>query len=177
MKRFIHSHDRFEFGRVVTCVIHLLQENLSLFDQAMSAVPSLPANPQLSPRCSLSQLQLALFDWSAALEAMDLLCELSSVLRGGQLLNQLILLEENESSQRKRTLLRDVLKQAATQYFQLMQEYLYRGNIRDFYQVAFVRAFQLGVHGRSSTGVVRAFRTAFGVRTESHARTLRHCRK
>lgn len=38
MKRFVDTHDRFEFGRVVTCVLQLLRENLSLFDQAMTQV-------------------------------------------------------------------------------------------------------------------------------------------
>ena len=173
------THDRFEFGRVVTCVLQLLRENLSLFDQAMTQVKYLTEihNKLVIPAVFAGAAAAGAVRLVGSAELLDLLCELASVLRGGQLLNQLILLEENESSQRKRLLLRDLLHHAAHQYFLLMQDYLYRGNIGDFYQVALSSPSHPGVHGRPSTGGFRAFRPAVRVRTESHARTLRHRRK
>lgn len=51
-------------------------------------------------------MHLALLDWANALEVLDELSRCCLTVRGGELLNQLILLEENESNARKKELLR-----------------------------------------------------------------------
>ena len=66
---------------------------------------------------------------------MDNLCRLCSIIRGGQLLNQLILLEENESNEQKKQFYRDVLDITSKEYFDMMQDYIYKGEVNDYYNV------------------------------------------
>ena len=66
---------------------------------------------------------------------MDNLCRLCSIIRGGQLLNQLILLEENESNEQKKQFYRDVLDTTSKEYFDMMQYYIYKGEVNDYYNV------------------------------------------
>lgn len=47
-------------------------------------------------------LNLTLLNWNNQLDVIDDLCRLCLIIRGGQLLNQLILLEENESNSLKK---------------------------------------------------------------------------
>ena len=76
---------------------------------------------------------------------MDDLCRCCLTIRGGELLNQLILLEENESNARKKefykclfrnfSTCRDVLLATSREYFRMMQEYLYQGRVHDPFDV------------------------------------------
>lgn len=60
----------------------------------------------MSSETSLSVLHLTLLNWSNPLDVLDDLCRCCLTIRGGELLNQLILLEENESNARKKELYR-----------------------------------------------------------------------
>ena len=86
---------------------------------------------------------------------MDNLCRLCTIIRGGQLLNQIILLEENESNEQKKQfyryecsfihsfihysflflICRDVLDKTCKEYFQMMQDYIYYGQVNDYFNV------------------------------------------
>ena len=56
----------------------------------------------MPPSITLSKLNLLLIRWNDRLEVMDNVCRLCNVIRGGQLLNELILIQENESNEQKR---------------------------------------------------------------------------
>ena len=77
---------------------------------------------------------------------MDNLCRLCTIIRGRQLLNQIILLEENESNEHKKQFYqyfvimksiknRDILDKTSKEYFSMMEQYIYNGVVTDYYNV------------------------------------------
>lgn len=76
---------------------------------------------------------------------MDNVCRLCNVIRGGQLLNELILIQENESNEQKRVfnecvegvevICSEILRVATREYFAMMQKYIYYGVVDDYYDV------------------------------------------
>lgn len=123
----------------------------------------------------MARVQLVLLFWSNQLEVMDELCRLTTVVRGGQLLNQLILLEENESNEQKKRFYRDVLEVASREYFAILQDFIYRGVVRDPFGVGVSRAFHAGVHGDAPHGV--AGRAGAGERVRAGAAARRVARR
>ena len=94
---------------------------------------------------ALSKLNLLLIRWNDRLEVMDNVCRLCNVIRGGQLLNELILIQENESNEQKRVFNEwsersgvthsEILRVATAEYFAMMQKYIYYGVVDDYYEV------------------------------------------
>lgn len=94
---------------------------------------------------ALSKLNLLLIRWNDRLEVMDNVCRLCNVIRGGQLLNELILIQENESNEQKRVFNEcaersgvthsEILRVATAEYFAMMQKYIYYGVVDDYYDV------------------------------------------
>ena len=56
----------------------------------------------MPPSITLSKLNLLLIRWNDRLEVMDNVCRLCNVIRGGQLLNEQILIKENKRNEQKR---------------------------------------------------------------------------
>lgn len=99
----------------------------------------------MPPSITLSKLNLLLIRWNDRLEVMDNVCRLCNVIRGGQLLNELILIQENESNEQKRVFNEcvegvevrrsEILRVATREYFAMMQKYIYYGVVDDYYDV------------------------------------------
>ena len=102
----------------------------------------------MPPSITLSKLNLLLIRWNDRLEVMDNVCRLCNVIRGGQLLNELILIQENESNEQKRVFNEcvegvgvrrsEILRVAPREYFAMMQKYIYYGVVDDYYDVRVV---------------------------------------
>ena len=99
----------------------------------------------MPPSITLSKLNLLLIRWNDRLEVMDNVCRLCNVIRGGQLLNELILIQEDESNEQKRVFNEcvegvgvrrsEILRVATREYFAMMQKYIYYGVVDDYYDV------------------------------------------